>query len=137
MNRWTQDDIINALHQAIKYRLSLPIGTPMDAKCGWQYAIKGRYPHYYFNNNELSFREACETADSVEDSQYLEFPIIKDGVLQAGKNSKIDVGTDHVVFKLKISAVDGFSWVYCGLMTYFTHVRVTALVGDREKEVLP
>lgn len=95
------------------------------------------YPHYYRNSDQLSFTDDCINAGSDFDD-FVEFPIIKEGVLAVGKrNSNTDVGTDRVVFRSKGQSASDFSWIYCGIMTHFSSVKVTATINGREVQVLP
>jgi hypothetical protein len=95
-------------------------------------------PHVYSNSDALAFSSKCHDAGSGF-SDLLEFPIVKGGVLAAGKNSKTDVGTDRVVFKVSNSHPldNNWSWIYCGIMTHSSVTKVKVVIDGVEKMVLP
>jgi hypothetical protein len=73
-------------------------------------------------------------------SDMLGFPIMPDAsVLGAGRNSRIDVGTERAVFKAKLdSDTDQNDWqyIFCGVMTHSSTV-VDHLINNSLKKVLP
>jgi hypothetical protein len=139
LNSWTADEILEAAKQGIKYYL-LPMTGPLKPGAPpWQYATKGMYPHVYSNSDDISFTSECNNAGSAF-SDLIEFPIIKGGALAAGKNSRTDVGTDRVVFKLNDGHEldpDFSGWLFCGVMTHSSVTKVKALIDGVEKNVLP
>jgi hypothetical protein len=99
---------------------------------------KGQYPHIYSNSDGVQFSQTCVSApDSDVWTNFYEFPILQDGsILEAGRSSRTDVGTDRVVFQLSADA--GFtSYIYCGVITHFTDVLRPAIIDGIQKYVLP
>lgn len=128
---------MRALKQAVNYKRSPPKEPIKKNAPLWQYSTKGMYPHEYSNSDNLAFTEECKNAGKDFDD-LVEFPIIKGGVIEAGKNGKQDVGTDRVVFRsTKRDSVNPLRWIYCGVMTHHTKVKETHKIDGEDKQVLP
>jgi hypothetical protein len=102
VNTWSHSDILSALKQAVKYAKSPPTGPPKSgtpSTITWQTATVGQYPHIYGNSDGLSFTDECMNAGDTF-FPFMEFPIVNGGPISVGRNSKINVGTDRVVFRM-------------------------------------
>ncbi|KAK3347613.1 glycosyl hydrolase family 71-domain-containing protein [Neurospora tetraspora] len=138
INNWSREEILKTLKQGVNYKRSDAIGDLKKGEPNWQYSTKGMYPHVYSNSDQLSFTEECKNAADNDFDPMVEFPIIKGGVLQAGKNGKQPPGTDRVVFRsTKKDSGAPLRWIYCGVMTHHTKVKEKHKIGDSEKDVLP
>jgi len=141
---WSRDSTLDAMKQGVKYSLSPVQGASRADAPPWQHASRGMYPHVYGNSDGLDFHEDCVNAGA-DYSDLLEFPIMADGsVLSVGRNSRIDVGTDRVVFKRKnnlnpatSTEENRWNWLSCGVMTHFTSEKVKVILDGLEKSVLP
>ncbi|GIC86429.1 uncharacterized protein Aud_002801 [Aspergillus udagawae] len=133
-------DILGAMKQGIKYFLSNARGVPRPGQPIWQTAAKAAYPHIYSNSDNIAFSDECMNAGD-DYTGFIEFPIMPDGsVLEAGRNSRIDVGVQRVVFKAKDHrdpAADDWNYLFCGVMTHFTNVLETHIIDDVPRNVLP
>lgn len=142
-NDYSNSEILAAIKQAIKYNMSPNNGVAKAGVPDWQTATKGAYPHKYANSvvDSVSWTEECNNADPAVFSLTIEFPILKAGnVLEAGKNSNVDVGTDRVVYRTALGSKPGestWSWIYCGLMTHYTAVKVPGVINNQSKMLLP
>ncbi|KAI2696272.1 CAZyme family CBM24 [Penicillium roqueforti] len=133
-------DILGAMKQGIKYFLSNARGVPRSGQPDWQTAAKAAYPHIYSNSDNIDFSDECMNAGG-DYTGFIEFPIMPDGsILEAGRNSRIDVGVQRVVFKAKASrdrAATDWSYLYCGVMSHFTNLLETHIIDGEPKRVLP
>jgi hypothetical protein len=69
---------------------------------------------------------------------FIEFPIMPDGsILEAGRNTRIDVGVQRVVFKAKASRDTTAGYIYCGVMSHFTNLLETHIINGEPRNVLP
>ncbi|KAF4168090.1 hypothetical protein CNMCM6936_003685 [Aspergillus lentulus] len=133
-------DILGAMKQGIKYFLSNARGSPRPDQPIWQTAAKAAYPHIYSNSDNIVFSDECMNAGT-DYTGFIEFPIMPDGsILEAGRNSRIDVGVQRVVFKAKANrdhTKTDWSYLYCGVMSHFTNLLETHIIDGEPKRVLP
>lgn len=63
---------------------------------------------------------------------------MKDGsILSADRNSHLNIGVQCVVFKVRGDRMveDNFSYLFCGVMSYFTNVRETVVIDGVQRQV--
>ena len=63
----------------------------------------------------------------------MEFPILKDGtILSAGRGSRVDIGTDRVVFRVQVATS---TYLYCGVMTHYTEIGKLIKVSNPDPNI--
>ena len=133
-------NIINAMKQGIKYVLSEGRGVPRPNEPHWQTTTRGAYPHIYGNSDNIAFSDDCMNAGT-DYTGFIEFPIMPDGsILEAGRNSRIDVGVQRVVFKAKAKRdpfAKDWNYLFCGVISHFTNVKKTLMIDGSPKTLLP